>query len=127
MTFDRITQNPAVQGGKPCVRDTGITVGQILGAFALGYNRFAILKANPSLSHEDIDAVFTFAKQQVRAGEMPDVETPAGLLTVAGFRDFRAPDAASDRLELLIRRSKIRPLPPEEETEIEDCLRLDHI
>jgi uncharacterized protein (DUF433 family) len=29
--FDRITQNPAVMGGKPCIRGTRVIVGMIVG------------------------------------------------------------------------------------------------
>ena len=34
--FDRITQNPAVMGGKPCIRGMRVTVGMIVGQVGLG-------------------------------------------------------------------------------------------
>jgi len=35
-TLDRITQNPAVMGGKPCIRGMRVTVGMIVGQIGAG-------------------------------------------------------------------------------------------
>jgi uncharacterized protein (DUF433 family) len=63
---DRITQNPAVMGGKPCIRGLRVTVGTILGLLASGQTRERILQAYPYLEPEDIDAVLASA-----AGSLP--------------------------------------------------------
>ena len=34
--FDRVTQNPAVMGGKPCIRGMRVTVGMIAGQIRAG-------------------------------------------------------------------------------------------
>jgi uncharacterized protein (DUF433 family) len=43
MQIDRITHNPAVMGGKPCIRGLRVTVGTILGLLASGKPRERIL------------------------------------------------------------------------------------
>src|SRR5438094_457708 len=74
MTFDRITRDPAVQGGRPCVRDTGVSVGSILGRMLEGRTRAELLADHQELVSADIDQAFDFTKQQLRTGELPDVE-----------------------------------------------------
>lgn len=61
MLIERITLNPAVMGGKPCIRGLRVTVGTILGLLATGTSRARILKAYPYLEREDIDAVLAYA------------------------------------------------------------------
>jgi uncharacterized protein (DUF433 family) len=43
--IDRITFDPAVMGGKPCVRGQRVTVAMVLGLLAAGRSREEILKA----------------------------------------------------------------------------------
>ena len=43
-TLDRITLNPQVMGGRPCVRGLRVTVGTITGLVATGHTRAGILK-----------------------------------------------------------------------------------
>ncbi len=52
----RITHNPAVMGGKPCIRGMRVTVGTVVGLLAAGRSREEILAAYPYLEGEDIDA-----------------------------------------------------------------------
>ena len=49
MEISRITHNPAVMGGKPCIRGLRVTVGTILGLLASGKSRERILQAYPYL------------------------------------------------------------------------------
>jgi uncharacterized protein (DUF433 family) len=42
--IERITQNPAVMGGKPCIRGLRVTVGMILRLLASGTTRERILE-----------------------------------------------------------------------------------
>lgn len=39
MPMDRVIHNPAVMGGKPCIRGLRVTVGTILGLLASGQTR----------------------------------------------------------------------------------------
>ena len=49
MGFPRISHDPAVMGGKPCLRGLRITVGTIVGLIASGNERERILQAYPLL------------------------------------------------------------------------------
>ncbi|MFQ5859886.1 MAG: DUF433 domain-containing protein, partial [Anaerolineae bacterium] len=57
----RITFNPNVMGGKPCIRGMRVTVGTIVGLVATGYSIPDILKAYPYLEEEDIREALTYA------------------------------------------------------------------
>ena len=52
--FDRITRNPAVMGGKPCIRGMRVTVGVVVGLVGAGHSLEEILEAYPYLEREDI-------------------------------------------------------------------------
>ena len=52
---DRITLDPEVMGGKPCIRGLRVTVGTILGLLAARESHERILAAYPYLEPEDID------------------------------------------------------------------------
>jgi uncharacterized protein (DUF433 family) len=53
--IDRITLDPAVMGGKPCIRGQRVTVAMVLGLLATGSSRDEILKSYPYLESKDID------------------------------------------------------------------------
>jgi uncharacterized protein (DUF433 family) len=57
----RITINPEVIGGKPCIRGLRVTVGTIVGLMASGRTPEDILKAYPYLELADIDAVLAYS------------------------------------------------------------------
>jgi uncharacterized protein (DUF433 family) len=59
--FERITIDPAVMGGKPCIRGLRITVGAIVGLVATRCNEQEILRAYPDLEAEDISAALGYA------------------------------------------------------------------
>ena len=61
MDFEKITHNPSVMGGKPCIRGRRVMVSTILGLLATGKSRDRILEAYPYLEPEDIDAVLAYA------------------------------------------------------------------
>ena len=61
MQIDRITLDPAVMGGKPCIRGLRVTVGTILGLLASGKSHERILQAYPYLESEDLDAALAYA------------------------------------------------------------------
>ena len=57
MAFSRITHDPAVLGGKPCIRGLRISVSTVVGLVASGVSRERILAAYPLLEGSDIDAL----------------------------------------------------------------------
>jgi uncharacterized protein (DUF433 family) len=59
--FDRITQNPAVMGGKPCIRGMRVTVGMIVGQIAAGHTIDELLAGYPYLEREDIVQALRYA------------------------------------------------------------------
>ncbi|MFO0968996.1 MAG: DUF433 domain-containing protein [Gemmataceae bacterium] len=69
MQINRITHNPAVMGGKPCIRGLRVTVGTILGLLATGKSRERILQAYPYLEPEDIDAALAYAAWRLEERE----------------------------------------------------------
>jgi uncharacterized protein (DUF433 family) len=73
MHMERITLNPAVMGGKPCVRGLRVTVDTILGLLTGGKSRERILEAYPYLEPEDIDAALAYAARQLEEREEPPV------------------------------------------------------
>jgi uncharacterized protein (DUF433 family) len=58
---NRITVDPNICSGKPCIRGTRIIVKNILGMLAGDYNREQILNAYPELVAEDISAALEYA------------------------------------------------------------------
>lgn len=71
MLTNRITHDPAVMGGKPCIRGLRVTAGTILGLLASGHSRERILEAYPYLEPEDIDAVLAYAAWRLEEREEP--------------------------------------------------------
>ncbi|MBK6845075.1 MAG: DUF433 domain-containing protein [Gemmatimonadetes bacterium] len=64
--LDRISLDPAIRFGKPCVRGTRITVGDVLGYLASGMTEAQVLADFPDLAHEDILACLAFAAERER-------------------------------------------------------------
>jgi len=59
--LDRITQNPAVMGGKPCIRGMRVTVGAIVGQIGTGQSIEDLLVDYPYLEREDIMQALQYA------------------------------------------------------------------
>jgi len=70
-TLDRITFNPEVMGGKPCIRGLRVTVGTIVGLIAAGRTRDEILKLYPYLEPKDIDQALAYAAWRVEEIDVP--------------------------------------------------------
>jgi len=58
---DRITIDPQIMGGKPCIRGMRVTVGMIVGMLAEGHTADEILKLYPYLEAEDIAQALSYA------------------------------------------------------------------
>ena len=61
MKFERITVDPSVCSGKPCVRGLRFPISRLLGLMASGESKDAILKAYPYLESGDIDEALRYA------------------------------------------------------------------
>lgn len=71
--IDRITIDPAVCSGKPCIKDTRIPVHMILDLLAADETYEAILRAYPNIKENDIRACIKYAATltEEEAGVMP--------------------------------------------------------
>jgi uncharacterized protein (DUF433 family) len=70
-TLTRITFNPEVMGGKPCIRGLRVTVGTIVGLMAAGYTPEKILESYPYLEVEDIYEALAYAAWRSEEIEVP--------------------------------------------------------
>jgi uncharacterized protein (DUF433 family) len=59
--FDRIVSNPAILGGKPCIRGTRISVEHVLELAASGASRDNIVTRYPHLSPDDVEQALRYA------------------------------------------------------------------
>jgi uncharacterized protein (DUF433 family) len=71
MELDRITRDPNVMGGKPCVRGMRVTVGMVVGLIASGHSDIEVLAAYPYLEAEDIRQALAYAAWRVEEIEVP--------------------------------------------------------
>ncbi|MGD9561713.1 MAG: DUF433 domain-containing protein [Pyrinomonadaceae bacterium] len=71
MGLDRITFDPKVMGGKPCIRGLRVTVGTIVGLIAAGKLHSEILKAYPYLEEQDLRQALSYAAWRVEEIELP--------------------------------------------------------
>jgi uncharacterized protein (DUF433 family) len=61
MTFQRITVDPEICGGKPCIRGLRFPVSRLLGLLAAGETSDSILQSYPYLELEDIQEALSYA------------------------------------------------------------------
>ena len=61
MKFDRITVDPAVCTGKPCIRGLRFPVSRLLGLLASGETTETILRDYPYLEKGDIEEALQYA------------------------------------------------------------------
>ena len=64
--LDRISVDPAIRFGKPCVRGTRITVGDVLGYLAGGMSEDQVIGDFPQLTKDDIKACLAYAAERER-------------------------------------------------------------
>ena len=67
----RITFNPEVMGGKPCIRGMRVTVGTIVGLIASGKTVDQVLADYPYLEREDILEALAYAAWRAEEREVP--------------------------------------------------------
>ncbi|MGH8596968.1 MAG: DUF433 domain-containing protein [Gammaproteobacteria bacterium] len=67
----RITFDPQVMGGKPCIRGLRVTVGTIVGLIASGHSNEKILALYPYLEEADIAEALAYAAWRVEEIDAP--------------------------------------------------------
>jgi uncharacterized protein (DUF433 family) len=67
----RITMDPQVMGGKPCIRGLRVTVGTVVGLVAAGRSKEEILKLYPYLEEADIAEALAYAAWRAEEIEVP--------------------------------------------------------
>ncbi len=70
-TLKRITFDPQVMGGKPCIRGMRVTVGTIVGLIASGQTIKEVLEAYPYLEGDDVYKALSYAAWRAEEIEIP--------------------------------------------------------
>jgi uncharacterized protein (DUF433 family) len=71
MNLERITFDPKMMGGKPCIRGMRVTVGTIVGLVASGKTFSEILHFYPYIEAEDIKQALSYAAWRSEELELP--------------------------------------------------------
>ncbi len=71
MTFDRITTDPDVMGGVPCIRGMRMPVATVVAMVADGMTTDEIISDLPDLTAEDVTEALRYAAEAVRERELP--------------------------------------------------------
>ena len=69
--LDRITMDPQVMGGKPCIRNMRVTVGALVGLMAAGNTIDQVLAAYPYIEREDVLEALSYAAWRAEEKELP--------------------------------------------------------
>lgn len=67
----RITLDPKIMGGKPCIRGLRMTVGTVIGLLASGLSSEDIIKLYPYLEFDDIIEALSYAAWRAEEIEVP--------------------------------------------------------
>ena len=68
--LDRITQQPEVMGGKPCIRGMRVTVGMVVGQIGAGHSVDQVLADYPYLEREDVLQALRYAAWRAEEREI---------------------------------------------------------
>lgn len=71
MSFDRITVDPGVMGGMPCIRGLRIPVATVVAMVADGMTLDEVTAELPDLDREDVAEALRYAAEAVRERELP--------------------------------------------------------
>jgi uncharacterized protein (DUF433 family) len=69
--LERITFDPAVMGGRPCIRGLRVTVGTLVGLLAAGNSREDILRLYPYIEPADLQEALAYAAWRSKEAELP--------------------------------------------------------
>ena len=75
--LDRISIDPLVCGGKPCIRGTRIWVSLVLDLLAGGMSEADVRAEYPQLMHEDVLAAIAYGAEASRERVIPIPMEPA--------------------------------------------------
>lgn len=75
--LQRISIDPAVCGGKPCIRGTRIWVSLVLDFLAAGTSEAELLTEYPQLTHDDVLAAIAYGAEAARERVIPVSVEPA--------------------------------------------------
>jgi uncharacterized protein (DUF433 family) len=70
LQFERITMDPEVMGGKPCIRGMRVTVGMIVEAMSAGRTVEQLLADFPYIEEADIREALAFAARLAQGHEI---------------------------------------------------------
>jgi len=76
-SLDRISIDPRICGGKPCIKGTRIWVSLILDFLADGITEAELLAEYPQLTHEDVPAAIAYGAEMTRERVIP-IPLPEG-------------------------------------------------
>lgn len=76
--LDRISIDPEVCGGKPCIKGTRIWVSFVLDLLADGWSEAALLTEYPQLTHDDVLAAIAYGAEAARERIIPVPVESAG-------------------------------------------------
>lgn len=71
MTFTRITTDPEMMGGQPCIRGLRMPVTTVVAMVADGMTTDEIIAELPDLTPEDVSEALRYAAEAVRERELP--------------------------------------------------------
>jgi len=71
MQFDRITSDPEIVNGQPCIRGTRLTVRRVLDALAVYPDRAELRRQYPQLEDEDIRQALAYASAAIEDRFIP--------------------------------------------------------
>jgi uncharacterized protein (DUF433 family) len=71
VTYDRITTDPVVMGGQPCIRGLRFPIATVVAMLADGISTAEILAEHLDLTPEDIHESLLYAAEAVRERELP--------------------------------------------------------
>jgi uncharacterized protein (DUF433 family) len=71
MSFERITIDPAVMGGMPCIRGMRMPVATVVAMVADGMTTAEIIDEHPDLTGEDISEALKYAAETLRERAIP--------------------------------------------------------
>jgi uncharacterized protein (DUF433 family) len=69
--WNRITFDPRVMGGKPCIRGMRVTVGTIVGLLAAGHDIAGVLELYPYLEEQDVRDALAYAAWRAEEQSLP--------------------------------------------------------
>ncbi len=68
--LNRIEIDPAIMGGKPCIKGTRVTVGTIVGLFAEGHDERRVLELYPYLKSDEVRQALAYAAWRSQEQEL---------------------------------------------------------